>query len=71
MKFLLDENIPHSVIRQLREQGHNVLSVKESMRAENDEIILERAQRESRVVVTQDKDFGELAFQGACHLSRR
>ncbi|MEW6238170.1 MAG: DUF5615 family PIN-like protein [Candidatus Omnitrophota bacterium] len=63
MKFLLDENIPLSVIRQLRERGHDVLSAKESLRAENDEIVLERAQRESRVVVTQDKDFGELAFR--------
>jgi hypothetical protein len=40
-----------------------VLSVKESMRSETDDAILARAQREERIVVTHDKDFGELAFR--------
>jgi hypothetical protein len=43
-----------------------VLSVKESMRSEEDDVILARAQAEDRIVVTHDKDFGELAFR--CHL---
>ena len=40
-----------------------MLSVKESMRSERDEVILARAQAEQRIVVTHDKDFGELAFR--------
>lgn len=52
-----------SLLKQLRERGHDVLSVKEAMRAETDAVILERAQAEQRLVLTHDKDFGELAFR--------
>jgi predicted nuclease of predicted toxin-antitoxin system len=40
-----------------------VCSVKESMRGASDVEVLQRAQDEQRVVVTQDKGFGELAFR--------
>jgi len=63
MRFLVNENVAATVMRELRKRGHDVLSVKEAMRSENDEAVLARAQAEERVVVTQDKDFGELAFQ--------
>lgn len=63
MKFIMNENISGTVIRMLREHGHDVLSVKESMRGAPDEEVLRRAQAEQRVVVTQDKGFGELAFR--------
>jgi predicted nuclease of predicted toxin-antitoxin system len=63
MKILAHENLPASVIRSLRDRGHDVLSAKESMRSEADDVILARAQSEERLVVTQDKDFGELAFR--------
>jgi len=63
MRILANENVPATVIRALRERGHEVLSVKESMRGVGDDVILARAQTESCVVVTHDKDFGELAFR--------
>ena len=63
MRLLVDENMPGTVVVELRNRGHDVLSVKESMRGAADDEILARAQAESRVVVTQDKDFGELAFR--------
>ena len=63
MNLILNENMPTSVVRVLRDHGHDVLAVKESMRGDNDSSILARAQSESRTVVTQDKDFGELAFR--------
>lgn len=63
MRFLLNENISGTVIRALRERGHDVLSAKEALQGLPDEEILARAQREHRLVVTQDKDFGELAFR--------
>ena len=63
MRFLVNENVTGTVIQELRQRGHNVLSVKESMRSEQDDVILARAQREQRLVVTHDKDFGELAFR--------
>jgi predicted nuclease of predicted toxin-antitoxin system len=63
MRLLVDENMPGTVIAELRNRGHDILSVKESMRGADDTEILTRAQAESRVVVTQDKDFGELAIR--------
>lgn len=63
MRILANENIANTVIQDLRRQGHEVLSVKESMCSERDELILAKAQEEQWLVVTQDKDFGELAFR--------
>jgi predicted nuclease of predicted toxin-antitoxin system len=44
-------------------KAHDVISVKESMRGATDREILARAQVEDRLVVTFDKDFGELAYR--------
>lgn len=63
MRILANENITGSVIEELRQRGHDVLAVKESMRGEQDDVILARAQAEERILITQDKDFGELAFR--------
>jgi predicted nuclease of predicted toxin-antitoxin system len=63
VRILADENFPGPVLRALRERGHDVESVKETMRGASDRDVLARAQREERLVVTFDKDFGELAFR--------
>jgi predicted nuclease of predicted toxin-antitoxin system len=63
MRLLVNENVAASVIGELRQMGHDVVSVKESMRSEPDDLILAFAQAEKRIVVTHDKDFGELAFR--------
>jgi len=63
MRLIANENISATVIRSLRERGHDVVSTKESMRGADDSTILARAQAEHRIVVTHDKDFGELAFR--------
>jgi hypothetical protein len=63
MLLLVDENVPRIIIAELRHRGHDVLSAKESLRGDDDETILARAQVEMRIVITQDKDFGELAFR--------
>jgi predicted nuclease of predicted toxin-antitoxin system len=52
-----------TVIRVLRERGHDVVSAKEALCGAADEEILARAQLEQRLLVSQDKDFGELAFR--------
>ena len=63
MRIVANENVTRTVIEELRRRGHDVLSVKESLRSEKDSVILARAQAEERLVVTHDKDFGELAFR--------
>jgi predicted nuclease of predicted toxin-antitoxin system len=55
--------MPNSVTLHLRGSGHDVVSAKESMRGADDISVLARAQLESRILLSQDKDFGELAFR--------
>jgi predicted nuclease of predicted toxin-antitoxin system len=63
VRILANENFPVSLIRELRWRGHDVASVKELMRGAEDRAVLARAQEESRLLVTFDKDFGELAYR--------
>lgn len=63
MRFLADENVSRSVVEQLRAAGHDCVWARESMRASRDPVILAAAVAEARIVITFDKDFGELAFR--------
>ena len=63
MKFLVDECVGTSVVTALREAGHDVLAVVDIMPQATDEDILHRAVEEGRIVVTNDKDFGELVYR--------
>ncbi len=61
MKFLLDENVSQTAGRGLRDAGYDVLHVLDTpYRSAGDEEILKFAKRERRVIVTHDKDFGNL-----------
>ncbi|PIN91117.1 hypothetical protein COU57_01900 [Candidatus Pacearchaeota archaeon CG10_big_fil_rev_8_21_14_0_10_32_14] len=58
MKFIADENIAVSVVRFLKERGHDVKDVKEeSLFGSSDKKIFGIAQKENRIVLTHDKDF--------------
>ncbi len=62
MRFLVDENCEFSLVQTLRSAGHDVVAVAEvSPRAEDSQVI-ERALRQKRILVTEDKDFGQLVF---------
>ena len=63
MRILANENFPGEAIRALREQGHDVVWVRETAPGSGDTWVLERAQEEDRILITFDKDFGELAFK--------
>jgi predicted nuclease of predicted toxin-antitoxin system len=63
LRFLANENIAGPVVAALRAAGHDVLWIKESMPGAQDPVVLAHAQTEQRIVVTIDKDFGELAFR--------
>jgi predicted nuclease of predicted toxin-antitoxin system len=62
MKFLADENVEKHLVDFLRNEGHDVLYVPEMTRRSVDEKLLERANSESRILITNDKDFGELVY---------
>lgn len=55
-------------MQYLREVGHDVVAVAEDMPQADDGVILQQALVDERVVLTNDKDFGELAFRsGQAH----
>ena len=63
MRILADENFPGDAVTALRGRGHDVLWVREEAPGIGDREVLARAQAEARIVITFDKDFGELAFR--------
>jgi predicted nuclease of predicted toxin-antitoxin system len=63
MRLLANENVPLDAVTALRENGHDVAWIREDARGSNDEQVLTRAQKEERILLTFDKDFGELAFR--------
>lgn len=61
MRILADENIPRAAVQKLRKDGHDVYWVRESCPGVSDEEVIRQAVDEQRIIVTFDKDFGELA----------
>ena len=64
MKILADENIPRTTVQKLRESGHDVLWIRESAPGIADDAIMRIAVDDQRIIITFDKDFGELAVTG-------
>jgi predicted nuclease of predicted toxin-antitoxin system len=60
--LLADENIDHSLISALRAAGIDVVSVYETNRGIRDEQIIEDSRDPPRIILTEDKDFGEWVF---------
>jgi len=63
MKLVADENLDRSVIQKRREAGHEVISVAEMEPGVSDEVVLFAANSQNAMLVTEDKDFGELVFR--------
>lgn len=63
LRIMADENCPVNVIAELQRLGHDVVAAREVMPAAPDEVVLSKAELESRLIVTFDKGFGELAFR--------
>ena len=63
MNFVADENVDAAVVRALREAGHEVTWIAEIEPAATDEQVLNLADEQRAVLVTEDKDFGELVYR--------
>jgi len=62
-KLLVDENIPLSVMKWLKEEGHDVVRVSQvGLKGEKDEVIIDFAKKEGRVILTLDLDFGYMYY---------
>ena len=63
MKFLADECCDAGLVVSLRADGHDVTYVTEQNVGSSDDEVLLRAYNEGRILLTEDKDFGELAYR--------
>ncbi|HZU89060.1 MAG TPA: DUF5615 family PIN-like protein [Stellaceae bacterium] len=65
MRFLADENFPGAAVAALAAAGHDVVWVRTAAPGAADADVLACAAREHRILLTFDKDFGELAGRSA------
>jgi predicted nuclease of predicted toxin-antitoxin system len=63
MRLLANEKLPREAVLALRAAGHDVAWAAEDCPSVADASVLAQAVREARVLLTQDKDFGDLAFR--------
>lgn len=62
MRFLVDESCDVSVTHALAASGHDIKTVLSVARGADDDVVLELASSDQRILLTEDKDFGELVF---------
>jgi predicted nuclease of predicted toxin-antitoxin system len=62
-KFLANENVPIEAVEAARNAGHDLAWVRELHAGADDDTILTLSLSQGRVLVTFDKDFGEMAFR--------
>jgi predicted nuclease of predicted toxin-antitoxin system len=63
LRFLANENFPGDAVKALTRIGHDVAWILKAAPGSSDEEVLKRAMEEERILITFDKDFGELAFK--------
>ena len=63
MRFLVDECTGPAVAQWLRERGHDVFSVYDEARGTDDFDVVQKASAENRILITNDKDFGERIYR--------
>jgi len=61
-RYLANENFPGRIVSFLRRRGDDVLSAAQDLTGASDETVLARSIKEDRILLTFDRDFGELAF---------
>jgi predicted nuclease of predicted toxin-antitoxin system len=63
MKFLSDQDVYNSTIKFLVMLGHDVVTASQvGLSQASDEELLKKSNRENRILVTRDRDFGNLVF---------
>jgi predicted nuclease of predicted toxin-antitoxin system len=64
VRFLADESCDFAVVTALRAAGHDVTAVAEISPRAKDPVVLGLARSDERILLTEDKDFGLLAYAG-------
>jgi predicted nuclease of predicted toxin-antitoxin system len=65
MRSLVDECVDAALVELLRQAGHDVIAVSDTAPRATDLLVMSRAEEEGHLLLTEDKDFGDLASQQA------
>jgi predicted nuclease of predicted toxin-antitoxin system len=63
MNFVADESVDRQIVEQLRKDNHEIFSIAEESPSISDTEVLTKANSSDAVLITADKDFGELVFR--------
>lgn len=63
MMLLADESVDRPIVEQLRQDGHDTLYVAELSPSITDDQVLQEANNRNALLLTEDKDFGELVYR--------
>jgi predicted nuclease of predicted toxin-antitoxin system len=63
MNLVADEGVDRQIVEQLRQDGHDVAYIAELAPSISDDEVLQQANDRHALLVTADKDFGELVFR--------
>lgn len=63
MNVLADEGIDKQIVDRLRQDGHTVVYIAEEAPGISDDVILDMANQRLALLLTRDKDFGELVYR--------
>ena len=65
MNFVADEGVDRQIVEGLRADGHTAIYIAEMDPGISDENVLRLTNQQSAILITADKDFGELVFRQA------
>ncbi|MBM4166222.1 MAG: hypothetical protein FJ218_04780 [Ignavibacteria bacterium] len=63
MKFLIDECVDEEIVERLRQDKHQTIYVAEIEMGISDDIVLSLSNEPETLLLTSDKDFGELVYR--------
>jgi predicted nuclease of predicted toxin-antitoxin system len=63
LKFVADENVDAAIIQALQDQGHVVVGIAADHQGAADEAVLTLARDSNSILITSDKDFGDLVYR--------
>jgi predicted nuclease of predicted toxin-antitoxin system len=63
LKFVADESVDFQIVSRLREEGHEVIYIAEAQSGASDNSVLNQANVQQALLLTSDKDFGDLVFR--------
>jgi len=63
MRLMADEGVDRQIVERLRQEGHEVLYIAELDPGITDDVVLAQARRGDALLITSDKDFGEIIYR--------